>query len=377
MFWRYYTVDMRGKIEKQTGLFCLINLEELVADNHPVRQVKAMFKEVLTEMSPVFEEMYARDGRPSVPPERLLLGWVLMALYSVRSCRQFTERLRYDLLFKWFLDMNPDESAFDATVYSKNMERFETHEVSEVFFAEVVELARRYGWISDEHFTVDGTLIESWASMKSFRKKGEPPPPGDRNEWVDFKGQKRSNKTHRSSTDPDARLMRKGPGREAKLSFGLRAAMENRSGLLVMLNLTKACGKGSTESTVALDQMQELCMRGFEPRTVGADKAYHSSEFVQGCRDMQIAPHVARMQGRTVSGIDRRTTRHESYRASQRIRKRIEEPFGWMKTVGGFRKSRFIGVARTNFVAQLVGASCNLVRMAKMATHDPPVFAAA
>ena len=365
-------------MKKQTGLFYLINLEELVPESHPARQVKRMCKEVLGEMSPIFDEMYAEDGRPSVPPERLLLGWVLMALYSVRSCRQFAERLRYDLLFKWFLDMNPDEDAFDATVYSKNMERFESHEVSEVFFAEVVELAWRYGWISDEHFTVDGTLIESWASMKSFGKKGEPPsPPGDGNEWVDFKGQKRSNKTHRSSTDPDARLMRKGPGREAKLSFGLRATMENRSGLLVMLNLTKACGKGSTESSVALDQMEELCIRGFEPRTVGADKGYHNREFVQGCRDMRIAPHVAPMEGRKVSGIDARTIRHESYRTSQRIRKRIEEPFGWMKTVGAFRKSRFLGVARTNFVAQLVGASCNLVRMAKMATHDPPLLAAA
>jgi len=369
---------MRGKFEKQTGLFCLINLEELVPGEHPARQVKRMCKQVLAEMSTVFDQMYASDGRPSVPPERLLMGWVLMTLYSVRSCRQFSERLRYDLLFKWFLDMNPDEGAFDATVYSKNMERFEKHEVSEVFFAEVVELARRHGWVSDEHFTVDGTLIESWASMKSFRKKDEPPPPsGDRNEWVDFKGEKRSNKTHRSTTDPDARLMRKGPGQEAKLSFGLRAAMENRSGLLVLLNLTGACGKGCRESTVALDQMQELGMRGFEPRTVGADKGYHNREFVQGCRDMQIAPHVARMNKRKVAGIDGRTIRQESYRTSQRIRKRVEEPFGWMKTVGGFRKSRYIGVARTNFMAQLVGASCNLIRMAKLAVHDPPVFAAA
>lgn len=369
---------MRGKIEKQTGLFCLINLEELVPEVHPARQVKAMCKEVLAEMSPIFEEIYARGGRPSVPPERLLLGWVLMALYSVRSCRQFSERLRYDLLFKWFLDMNPDDGAFDATVYSKNMERFEKHEVSEVFFAEVVELARRHGWVSDEHFTVDGTLIESWASMKSFRKKDEPAPPsGDRNEWVDFKGQKRSNKTHRSTTDADARLMRKGPGQEAKLSFGLRAAMENRSGLLVLLNLTKACDEGCTESTVALEQMQELGMRGFKPRTVGADKGYHNSEFVQGCREMQIAPHVARMNKRKVAGIDGRTTRHQTYQTSQRIRKRVEEPFGWMKTVGGFRKSRYIGVERTNFFAQFVGASCNLIRMAKLAVHDPTVFAAA
>ena len=220
--------------------------------------------------------MYAGDGQPSVPPERLLLGWV-----------------------------------------------------------------------SDEHFTVDGTLIESWASMKSFRKKGEPPPPpGERNEWVDFKGEKRSNKTHCSSTDPDARLMRKGPGQEATLTFGLRAAMENRHGLLVTLKLTKACGTDNTESAVALDQMQELSMRGFAPSTVKADKAYHNSEFVEGCHEMRIAPHVARMKGRTVAGIDGRTIRHESYRTSQRIRKRIEEPCGWMKTVGDFRKSRFVGIAR-------------------------------
>ena len=205
---------MRGKARPQTDMAFLVNLEELVERGHPLREVKQMCQEVLESLEGELAQMYAQKGRPSVPPERLLMAWVLMCLYGVRSCRRFAADLRYNLLYKWFLDMNPDETAFDHSSFSQNMERFEKHRVSELFFAEVVELARRRGWISDEHFSVDGTLIEAWASLKSFRPKDEPPPPpgGDRNDWVDFKGQKRSNQTHASTTDPQARLARKGFG---------------------------------------------------------------------------------------------------------------------------------------------------------------------
>ena len=220
------------------------------------------------------------------------------------------------------------------------MERFEKNRISELFFAEVVELARNRGWFSDEHFSVDGTLIEAWASLKSFRPKDEPPPPpgGDRNDWVDFKGQKRSNQTHASTTDPEARLARKGFGKETRLCFGLHAAGENRSGLLVKLDVQAACGKGNSEPEVASKQLEELKMRGLDISSVGADKGYHTREFVQGCRDRGIAPHVACVRGRKTPGLDGRTTRSKAYRTSQRIRKRIEEPFGWRKTAGPFTK---------------------------------------
>lgn len=350
----------------------LVNLEELVESNHPLREVKKMCREILKQLEDEFGGMYSSQGRTSVPPERLLMSWVLMCLFGVRSCRRFAADLRYNLLYKWFLDMNPDESAFDHSSFSQNMERFEKNKVSELFFAEVVDLAKTRGWISDEHFSVDGTLIEAWASLKSFRSKDEPPPPagGPRNDWVDFKGQKRSNQTHASTTDPEARLARKGFGKEARLCFGMHAVTENRNGLLVRLDVKEACGKGNSEADVASDQLDELTMLGFNVTSVGADKGYHTKEFVQDCRDREIAPHVARIQGRKTPGLDGRHARSAAYKASQRLRKRAEEPFGWMKTAGHFRRTRWRGASRTHFMAQFFGAACNLVRMAKIATKE-------
>lgn len=272
------------------------------------------------------------------------MSWVLMALYSVRSCRLFSEQLGYNMLFKWFLDMEPDDKGFHASTFTHNLERF----------------------------SVDGTLIEAWTSMKSFRAKDENNDDSDSNGWADFKGRKRSNDTHESVTDGEAKLMRKGKGKEAKLSFGMHSTVENRNGLLVMLDVKAACGEGSTEPEVATGQLDELADRGFDPKSVGADKGYHTKVFVKDCLEKGTAPHVARIKGRKTPGLDGRNARSKAYKTSQRLRKRVEEPFGWMKTTGMFRKSRWRGIEKTHFVAQFVGAACNLVRMAKLEMDDPP-----
>ncbi len=378
---------------------CLIDLESRIPATHPIRRVKAMADQILARMSWHFEAMYAAEGRPSVPPERLLKAKLLQALYSVRSDRQLCERLRYDLLFQWFLDMEPDEEPFHATSFTKNLERLLHHHASEMFFAEAVELAREQGWASNEHFSVDGTLIEAWASLKSYRPKDENkdgdapngpsasgpdgadasglPKPKGRNGWMDFSGEKRGNDTHASTTDPEAKLLRKGRGKEAKLCHGAHSVMENRNGLCVLFEVTGAL-EGETKSS--LRQLDELGYRGFEPQTVGADKGYHNSEWVQGCRDRLIRPHCACIDKRKVSGIDGRTTRTGGYRVSQVLRRRIEEHFGWLKTTGCLRKSRYKGIARTNFAAQMAMSACNLIRMAKLALRDaasPPGATAA
>ena len=363
---------MRGKAETQRGVLCMIDLESLVPGKHPIRIVKKMCLEVLKNMDGEISESYSLNGRPGIPAERLLMSWILMALYSVRSCRLFSEQLSYNMLFKWFLDMEPDEKGFHASTFTHNLERFEQGHLSEIFFAEVVELARGKGWVSNEHFSVDGTLIEAWASLKSFRPKDESSDDSDNNGWADFKGSKRSNDTHESRTDAQAKLMRKGKGKEAKLSFGMHSTVENRNGLVVILDVKAACGQGCTEPEVAKDQLDELSDRGFDPKSVGADKGYHTKAFVSDCREKGTAPHVARITGRKTPGLDGRTARSKAYKTSQRMRKRVEEPFGWMKTTGMFRKSRWRGIAKTHFVAQFVGAACNLVRMAKLEMDDPP-----
>ncbi len=372
---------MRGRHTAQTTLLTLLDIESRIPKEHPIREVKRLVRTVFAELDSHFDDLYADKGRASIPPERLLGSRVLTALYSVRSDRQFCERLRYDLLFQWFLDINPDEPAalFDASTFSKNQERLLGHATADVFFAQVVEVARTRGWLSNEHFSVDGTLIEAWASLKSFRPKEEPPQgPGAGNGWQDFHGQKRSNATHQSTTDPEARLLRKGAGKEAKLCFGGHAAMENRSGLCVHFEVTPAVGV--TESQTALGQIQQLAERGFEPQSVGADKGYHQSEFVQGCRAAGVTPHVAEIKGRKVPGFDGRTKK-QGYQASQRVRKRIEEIFGWMKTTGGLRKTRYRGVERTHACAQMVVATYNLLRLAKLAAQtalaSPPAEAGA
>jgi hypothetical protein len=255
---------------------------------------------------------------------------------------------------------------FDASTYSKNQQRLLQHAVADLFFATVVELARHHGWVSDDHFSVDGTLIEAWASMKSFQPKGTDQGPGSGNAWTDFKGEKRSNDTHESTTDPEAKLLRKGAGKEARLCFGAHAAMENRHGLCVRFAVKPAVG--APESAVAVEQMAELRQLGFQPKTAGADKAYHTAEFVTGLRAQGIVPHPARKDGQKTLHV-LLTLAHS---ISQKLRKRIEEIFGWAKTTGGFRKSRYRGVERTHAQGQYVVATWNLVRMAKLLVSGPP-----
>ena len=325
-----------------------------------------MVDRALAELSPTFSQMYAKVGRPSIPPEHLLKGCLLMALYTIRSERQFCERLQYDLLFKWFLDLNIMDPAFDPSTFSKNKTRLLDHEVSGQFFQEVLAEAQRRQLLSDEYFTVDGTLLESWASLKSFRPKdARSPKGGGRNPEVDFRGEQRKNDSHASTTDPEARLARKGPGKEAKLCFAGHVLMENRNGLAVGVLVTEATGRA--ERQAAMDLLSRL--RGAGRITLGGDKNYDTRGFVAKCREMRVTPHVAQNTKGRASAIDGRTTRHPGYAISQRVRKRVEEIFGWTKTVGGGRKLRYIGVARNQLWADLTVAAYNLVRMAKLALN--------
>jgi len=360
-------------------MLAFIDLEERVPTAHPLRTIRRLADDALTELSPMFDGMYAEGGRPSIPPERLLKASLLIALYSVRSERAFCEELEYNLLFRWFLDMDPIEPSFDPTVFTKNRERLLKHEVGQQLFDEVVGRAHARGLLSDEHFTVDGTLIEAAASLKSFKPKdGEPPTAtdGDRgNPSVDFHGEKRSNDTHQSTTDPHARLMRKGKGKEAKLVFMGHALMENRHGMLVDFQVTHATGTAERDTVPKLlDQAKE---RRFHPRTLGGDKGYDTQDCVADMRDRRVTPHVARNTSKRRSAIDGRTTRHPGYAVSQRIRKRVEEIFGWMKTVGGFRRTRYRGLDRTGLAGYLVATAYNLVRLSRLAARPSAIPAAA
>ncbi|MGH7908988.1 MAG: IS5 family transposase [Thermodesulfobacteriota bacterium] len=357
---------MRGHVDPQSGLFSYFSVEERIAADHPLRAVKAQADAVLVSMGPAFERMYADCGRPSIAPERLLKATLLIALYSVRSDRLFCEMLDYNLLFRWFLDLGLEERSFDHSSFSKNRSRLIEHEIAKGFFAGAVARARAQNLLSDEHFTVDGTLIEAWASLKSLKRKDGTPPRagGDGTGMVDFRGERRTNATHESSTDPEAKLMRRGNGQPAKLSFGAQGVMENRHGLLIDLAITDATLAEPKAAGPMLDRRRRA--RG-GMTTLGADKGYHTKQFVARLRKKHIVPHIARIEGRSTPGLDSRTSRHEGYRISQRKRKRIEEIFGWMKTVGGFRKSRFVGIAKTQLAAYMVGAAYNLLRMAKLA----------
>lgn len=357
---------MRGQLPSQPVFVSLINVETLIAVDHPIRPIKWMCDQVLRAMSSHFDEIYATDGAPSIPPETLLKGKVLQALYTVRSERQLCARLQTDLLFRWFVDLPLDEEVFDASTFSKNQARLLAHEVADLFFAEVVEVARRHNWVSNDHFSVDATLIEAWASLKSFKPKGTDQGPGSGNSWTDFKGEKRGNATHESTTDAEAKLVRKGPGKEARLSFAGHATMENRHGLCVRFEVQPAVG--APESQVAVGQAVELRNRGFKPKTTGGDKGYHTAEFVTGMRELGIVPHPALKAGQK----SLRVVCTAAHAASQKVRKRIEEIFGWTKTTGGFRKSRYRGVERTHAHGQYVVATWNLVRMAKLMMSGPP-----
>ena len=369
---------MRGQAKAQPEFLTLISPESVVPQDHPLRRIKVHVDKVLKEMNRDFEAMYAAEGRPSIPPERLLKAKLLIALYSVRSETLFCEQLGYNLLYRWFLDMDLTEPVFVQSALSKNQERLLQHRVVEKFFRAVYQLSRHQGWASDEHFTVDGTLIEAAASLKSFVPKdsGESDGDGDPgNPTVDFHGQKRRNDTHQSTTDAQARLYRKGQGKEAKLYFTAHALMENRHGLLSDIEVTSATE--TTEPKVALEQLGRHARRTRRKvLSVGADKNYHCAEFVAGCRRRGSTPYVAQIKHRQVKGLDKRTTRHRSYAVSQRKRKRVEEIFGWMKTVGGLRRSRFIGIERTGLWAYLVGAAYNLVRMTRLGLGPPATVAA-
>ncbi len=368
---------MRGRQDPQVTMLGFVDLEKRVPAAHPLRTIKALADHALAALSPKFDAMYAEIGRPSIPPERLLKSSLLIALYSVRSERFFCEQLEYNLLFRWFLGMDLAESSFDPTVFTQNRERLLKHKIGQQLFDEVVADAHERGLLSDERFTVDGTLIEAAASFKSFKPKdGNRPSPAvddPGNPSVDFHGEKRSNATHQSTTDGEARLFRKGKGKEAKLVFMSHALMENREGILVDLLTSQATGTAERDAVPKLiDQARE---RHFHPKTMGADKGYDTRDCVAAMRARGVTPHVAQNTSHRSSAIDGRTTRHPGYAVSLRIRKRVEEIFGWMKTVGGFRHTRYHGLDRTGLAAYLVGTAYNLVRLAKILSR-PAALAA-
>lgn len=363
---------MRGEERRQENLFHYFSVESRVPADHPIRRIRALCDEALGHLSDVLDAMYADTGRPSVPPEMLLKSTILMALYSVRSENLFCEQLDYNILYRWFLGMDMSEASFDRSTFSKNRQRLLEQEVGKEFLRTVVVMAKERQLISAEHFTVDGTLIESWASLKSFRPKGGKDDEGDSNGFkpsnpdVDFHGQKRSNATHESRTDPEARLARKGKGKEARLSYCANTLTENRNGFVIGSEVVTANGRAECEGALRL--LDDAIEDGFEPRTVGADKGYHTTEFVAGIRRRGILPHVALMNRREVPGLDRRTTRHSSYTVSQRKRKLIEQCYGYAKTVALLRKSRYVGKAVTEFMLDIAFGTLNLLRIAKLST---------
>lgn len=356
---------MRGNESKQASMLCLLSPESRVPAKHPIRKLKAIADAALKRLEPTFAGMYSDVGRPSVPPETLLKSALLIALYSVRSERMFCEQLQYNLLFRWFLDMDMDQDGFDHSSFSQNRLRLMQHDVARKFLAAVVAEAQAADLMSDEHFCVDGSLIEAWASLKSFRKKDsddDDSSGGDGNRWVNFHGEKRSNDTHESKTDPDARLMRKGLGKEAKLSFAAHLLMENRHGLLRDVEFTHATGTAERDAAARMLRRQP----GNKRITVGADRGYDTRGFVDECRSVNVTPHVAQNTSSRRSAIDERTTGRAGYRISQRIRMRIEEIFGWMKTVANFRKTKLRGLEKNHTQLYLVAAAYNLLRMSKL-----------
>ena len=365
---------MRGSDRRSGELFSYVNVETRIRVDHRLRTIRVIVNETLEALTREFAALYAaRSGRPSIPPEMLLRAMLLQAFYTIRSERQLMERLEFDLLFRWFVGLSADEPAWDHSTFSKNRDRLLDGEVAAKFLAAVLNRPRVKRLVSTGHFSADGTLIEAWASLKSFKPMaegaGDPPDgaggegggSGGRNAEVDFKGERRSNATHRSTTDPEALLYRKGPGMEAKLCYIGHGLMENRSGLIVDARLTLV--SGHAERLAALEMIEPHADRPCAV-TLGADKGYDAADFVEELRTMNVRPHVA--QKRRHSAIDGRTTRHAGYATSQRIRKRIEEAFGWIKTIAGLRKTRFIGRARTDWAFTFAAAAYNLVRLPRL-----------
>ena len=348
-------------------MFSYLSPEDRVPAKHPLRPIRSMVDVALKNLSPVFAALYSSMGRPSIAPEKLLRALLLQVLYTVRSERMLMERLEYNLLFRWFIGLNMDEPVWVPTVFTKNRERLWEGDIAERFFNEVLKQAEAANLLSDEHFSVDGTLIEAWASHKSFQRKDQPAPPPDDpgNPTVNFHGEPRSNQTHESKTDADARLARKSGGHEAKLAYCGNVLMENRHGLVVDTELLQC--NGTAERDGALLMLERV--EGTDRVTVGADKAYDTKDFVKETRGMNVTPHVTQNLKRAGgSAIDARTTRHDGYEISRRKRKRIEEVFGWMKTVGELRKTRHRGLERVGWIFKFTAAAYNLVRMRNLMT---------
>jgi transposase len=364
---------MRGADRQQNHIFSYLSPEERVRKDHPLRTIRAMVDEVLKQLSRRFDAMYAKVGRPSIPPEQLLRAQLLQMLYSIRSERLLMEEMDYNLLFRWFVGLNADDGVWDATVFTKNRDRLLEADVAKEFLAHVVEQARGKGLTSDEHFTVDGTLLEAWAGAKSFQAKDKqpgPPPDDPGNPTVNFRGERRSNETHASNTDPEARLAKKGEGKESKLSYTGNLLVENRNGLIVDAEVFQA--NGTAERDAALTMLEKL--PGTQPVTVGGDKGFDTRDFVKECRNLRVTPHVAQNdERRGGSAIDGRTTRHASYAVSQRKRKRIEECFGWLKTIALMRKVRHRGVCRVDWIFTFACAAYKLVRMRNLDAAVPAV----
>jgi transposase len=352
---------MRGPDIQQDSLFSTVSPEERVPKDHPLRPIRSMVDTALKELDQDFDALYADSGRDSIPPEKLLRAQLLMAFYTIRSERQLMEQINYNLLFRWFVGFSMDDTVWDHSTFTKNRDRLLDGEVAHLFFSQVLDQARAADLLSKEHFSVDGTMIEALASLKSYRPRDEDKPPSDggRNPSIDFRGEKRSRDTHESKTDPDAYLYKKSGGTAAKLSYLGHILMENRNGLVTDAQVTQATGTAEREAAVAMAH----ALSGTHRVTLGADKNYDTRNCVDDLRCANVTPHVAQNTSNRSSAIDGRTTRHPGYAASQRFRKRIEECFGWAKTIGGLRKSRFVGRDKLDFQFVLTMAAYNLVRM--------------
>jgi transposase len=354
---------MRGPDARSSSLFSYVHLEDRVPKDHPLRDYRKFLDGILVGLSPRFNKMYSAVGRPSIPPEQLLRALVLQLLYTIRSERLLMEQIDYNLLFRWFIGLGIDDPVWVPTVFTKNRDRLLKGNVAKAFLAAVVEEARRRDLLSDDHFTVDGTLLEAWASQKSFKPKASDPGDqsgGTRNPDADFRGQKRSNETHESKTDPDARLARKGSGREAKLSYQANALMDNRHGLVVDTEVAIVTGTSEVDSALTLMGRQPKQKRR---RTVGADKLFDQARFVEGARQRNFTPHVAQNTKGRRSAVDGRTTRHSGYTESQRRRKLIEQGFGWKKTIGLLHKLRHRGRERVGWIYILTAGVYNMIRI--------------
>ena len=359
---------MRGHDTQQSAMFSYLSPEQRVPAKHPLRPIRLMVDVALKALSPVFDQMYVAFGRPSIAPEKLLRALLLQVLYTIRSEQLLIEQLQYNLLFRWFVGLNMDEPVWVPTVFSKNRERLMDALVAEKFFAQVLEQAGAAGLISDDHFSVDGTLIEAWASQKSFQRKDhteEPPQDDPGNPTINFRGEQRRNDTHESKTDPEARLARKSGGHESKLAYCGNALMENRNGLVVDTELLQCNGTAERDAAMLMAER----IPGMDRATIAADKGYDTAGLVEELRGMNVTPHVSQNVNRPGgSSIDGRTTRHEGYRLSQVKRKRIEEFFGWLKTVGALRKTRHRGVRKVGWMFTFAAAAYNLVRMRNLTT---------